>query len=164
MNVTFENLMPEHREAVIDIFNYFIENSFAAFPEQKVGYSFFDKFLGMTENYPFIIIREPGGKIIGFAFLRAYNFFSVFDRTADITYFILPEYSGKGIGTLVLLHLEKEAKKMNIQTFLAEISSLNGLSIRFHEKNGFTECGRFKKIGKKLGKEFDVIWMQKDLS
>ena len=41
------------------------------------------------------------------------------------------------------------AKKMGLHTVLANVSSLNEESIRFHLRNGFTECGRFKEAGKK---------------
>ncbi|MBN1905909.1 MAG: GNAT family N-acetyltransferase [Deltaproteobacteria bacterium] len=36
-------------------------------------------------------------------------------------------------------------------------------SINFHQKNGFNEGGRLKKVGKKNGQEFDTVWMQKML-
>jgi hypothetical protein len=38
-------LSSEDREPVMDIFNYYIENSFAAYPEKKFPYQFFDMFL-----------------------------------------------------------------------------------------------------------------------
>jgi L-amino acid N-acyltransferase YncA len=46
---------------------------------------------------------------------------------------------------------------------LARISSLNEESIHFHRNNDFTECGRFRKIGRKKDREFDVVYMQKML-
>jgi len=50
---------------------------------------------------------------------------------------------------------------LKIKTLLASISSRNKESIAFHKKHGFIECGRFKDIGRKRGKPFDVVWMQK---
>ncbi|MGD0951544.1 MAG: hypothetical protein ABR985_03985 [Methanotrichaceae archaeon] len=50
---------------------------------------------------------------------------------------------------------------MGIVTVLASISSLNQASLAFHKKNGFVECGRFVGIGRKMGKGFDVVWMQR---
>jgi len=38
-----------------------------------------------------------------------------------------------------------------------------GKLIEFHLKNGFRECGRFMKVGRKFGEDFDVVWMQKQL-
>ena len=43
----------------------------------------------------------------------------------------------------MLSYLETAGKTQQISTILASISSLNERSIRFHEKHGFTECGRF---------------------
>ncbi len=61
----------------------------------------------------------------------------------------------------MLARLEDEGKQQGITTILASISSLNEASIRFHANHGFTECGRFKGIGRKRGVVFDTVWMQK---
>jgi L-amino acid N-acyltransferase YncA len=51
-----------------------------------------------------------------------------------------------------------------VDTILASISSRNDGSIRFHKKNGFRECGRFRRVGRKFGQDFDIVWMQLRLS
>jgi phosphinothricin acetyltransferase len=61
----------------------------------------------------------------------------------------------------MLACLETEGRKKGISVILASTSSLNEGSIRFHAKNGFTECGRFRNVGKKRGTFFDTVWMQK---
>ncbi|GAG19401.1 unnamed protein product, partial [marine sediment metagenome] len=63
----------------------------------------------------------------------------------------------------ILRHLEEEARTMGITKILAHISSRNPVSLAFHRKHGFAECGRFPGIGRKWGKSFDVVWMLKDL-
>ena len=45
MTYTFESMTVEQRQAVIDIFNNFIMNGFAAYPEEPLGYALFDRFL-----------------------------------------------------------------------------------------------------------------------
>ena len=161
MNYHFKKLLENDRKDVIDISNYFIENSFAAYPESRVGYEIFDNVLKSTTGYPAITVKTDSQETIGVAWLRAFIPFDTMKRTATITYFILPEYTRKGIGTAILEHLIEKAKKMGIDTILANISSLNEKSINFHLKNGFREVGRFKKVGKKFGRDFDVVWMQK---
>ncbi|OFX84033.1 MAG: GNAT family N-acetyltransferase [Bacteroidetes bacterium GWF2_33_16] len=164
MKYIFEKLNETHRNAVIDIYNYYIENSFAAYSEEKVGYEYFDCFLEKTKDYPaFAIINKSLSKVIGFCFLKKHHPFLTFKGTAEITYFILPKDVGKGLGKTALKLLESKGKNMGIQQILASISSLNEQSIAFHKKNGFTECGRFKKVGIKKGIAFDVIWMQKTI-
>jgi phosphinothricin acetyltransferase len=164
MNLRFDEMTKEHAKEAIDIFNYYITQSFAAYPEAIVPYEFFNKFLELTKGYPaFVIKNDDSEKVVGFCFLRAYNPFPVFRETAEITYFIKHSEVGKGIGRQALQKLEDEAKKIGIKTILADISSENIQSIQFHRKNGFQECGRFHNVGKKKGKQFDVIWMEKTL-
>lgn len=153
----------EDRDPIIDIFNHYVENSFAAYPDNKLPYQAFDMLLQMSNGYPTGSLRDPDGKIIGFGMLRAHNPMPAFSQTAEVTYFIHPDHTGKGLGKMLLDTLEKGAVEKGITTILASISSLNPDSIAFHRKNGFIECGRFKKVGKKRGQEFDTIWMQKML-
>lgn len=140
MNPTFDRMAKEHAVEVMDIFNYYIENGFAAYPESKLPYEFYGAFLEMTKNHP------------------------AFRETAEITCFLEKGETGKGTGREALRVIEEEGRKLGIKKLLAGISSENGGSIRFHGRNGFTECGRFRGIGKKRGKLFDVVWMQKDLA
>jgi hypothetical protein len=92
MKIRFEKMGEADREAVIDLFNYYIENSFAAYPDKKVPYGLFDQFLTLTEGYPAFTVRdeESADRVVGFAFLRPYLPLREFQRAAEITYFIEP--------------------------------------------------------------------------
>jgi len=163
MDFSIKPLKNDDREQIIDIFNYYIENSFAAYPDRKVPYQAFDMFMQMSEGYPRGAFKDQNSTIVGFGLLRLYNAMPVFSETAEVTYFIHPDYTGNGLGKKLLMFLEKQGREKGITNLLASISSLNPGSIKFHKNNGFTECGIFKNIGKKHRKSFDVIWMQKKL-
>jgi L-amino acid N-acyltransferase YncA len=66
--------------------------------------------------------------------LRAYSPFPTFSKTAEITYFIKPGYTGKGIGKKILDSLLAKARETGITSIIASISSLNEGSINFHKK------------------------------
>jgi len=149
-------------ESISDVFNYFVKNSYASYETSKMGPEFYSTIKASSLQYPFYVIKASD-KIIGFGFLRPYRNTETFRRTAEITYFILPEHTRKGLGTKLLQVLEKKAKEMGITTLLANISSLNNQSLKFHRKNGFTICGTFREIGTKFGQDFDVVWVQKSL-
>ena len=163
MNYTFVPMTKAYRKPVIDIFNYFIENSFAAYPERAVSYDSFDHFLIVSIGFPRVVVKAPTGQIIGFAFLQHYHPASSLRKTAAITCFILPEHTRKGLGGMILERFINEAKSLGIDHILASISSLNQKSMDFHLKNGFKECGRFRGIGEKFGNTFDMIWMQRQI-
>lgn len=164
MDIKFEPMTEEHGREVMDIFNYYVENSYAAYPEQSLPYQFFGMFLEMTRGYPaYVIKNNDSAKVVGFCFLRAYNPMPAFRETAEISYFLDKEEVGRGIGREALGLLEREGGKMGIKYILANISSRNKQSLDFHSKNGFAECGRFLNIGRKKGKNFDVVWMEKEI-
>ncbi len=155
---------PEDGKAVIGIYNYFVVHSLAAYPDQKVPEDHFRKFWEMIHGFPAIMVRLGDEKPIGFGFLHPYRPIHTMQHTAEVTYFILPEYTGYGIGTKVLAYLESVAPDFGIEILLASIASENRQSLNFHRKNGFIECGRFKRIIRKNGLEFDMVWMQKYLT
>ncbi len=162
MSVEFRPAADYHAKAVIDIFNHYIENGFAAYPERTLPYDAFTMVQHLTAGYPFYVV-EVAGKVVGFGFLHSFNSMDTFKRSAEVVYFIMPEHTGKGIGTELLKRLVADAKTDGIDTLLASISSYNEGSIRFHARHGFTECGRFRRVGMKRGRDFDVVWMQRFL-
>lgn len=154
-------ISPDYRESVIDIFNYYIENSFAAYLEKKVPYEFFDLLYQSSFGYPTAIIKNENKVVLGFGMLRPHSPMPTLAGTAEISCFIRPEYTGKGIGSTIMEHLLEGAREKGLHCILASISSLNEGSIRFHSQQGFSECGRFREVGKKHEKSFDTVWMQK---
>lgn len=163
MDYRFEKMRPEHAGAIMDIFNYYTRNSFAAYPEGEIPVQFFPMFFEIGKVYPSLVIIGPDDSVIGFCLLRPYNPFEAFKETAEITSFIKHGFTGKGIGKAALQTLEDAARKMGIRHLLADISSENTGSIEFHRRNGFTQCGRFSDVGKKFGRNFSVVWMEKEL-
>jgi phosphinothricin acetyltransferase len=147
--------------AITAIYNHFATNSFAAYPSRPIDKTFFERFKAMAVGYPFYVIETPEKDVIGFGQLRPYHPADTMRQTAEITYFILPEHTGHGLGTRLLLMLEDEARHRGIKNILASVSSLNAQSLSFHLKHGFAECGRFRCVGIKFNEEFDVVWMQK---
>lgn len=164
MQYHLEPLSHAHQQAVVDIFNHFVTQSFAAYPDKPVPYGFFDKLLEAIQGYPAVAVRDDQDQVAGFGFLRPYYPFPAFRRTALITYFLLPTHTGKGIGTAILQRLSTEASQHGIECLLASISSRNEQSLAFHRKQGFEECGRFRGIGTKFGENFDEVWMQKRIT
>jgi L-amino acid N-acyltransferase YncA len=150
----------DHR-ALTDIFNYYIENSYAAYREKKIDTAFVEILKRIAGEYPFYTIESIEGEIAGFGMIHPYHPAETFTRVAELSYFLAPDHTGRGLGTKLLHRLTEDALQMGIDTLVASISSRNEQSLNFHKKNGFVECGRFKRIGRKWGEDFDMVWMQK---
>lgn len=163
MQCVLEPMATCHGDAVIAIFNHYVTNSFAAYPEQPMPRPFFERLLQATEGYPAFVAVDDAKRVMGFAFLRPFHPASSLRRTAEITYFIAPDATRQGVGTALLQRLIEQARPMGIDSLLGSISSRNPESLAFHRKQGFRECGRFERVGRKNGEDFDIVWMQKQL-
>ena len=162
MNIVFEKMGNEHQKPVMEIFNYYITNSTAAFPQTALPEPFYKFLMEKAEGYPSYVLKDDD-TVIGFCQLSKYNPFSTFKSTANITYFIAKDYTRKGLGSKCLEKLEQDAIKMGIRNLIAEVSSENKESINFHKKHGFFIAGELKDIGEKFEHSFGVIYMQKRL-
>lgn len=158
----FERLSDESRKEVIDIFNFYVMNTTAAFRDEKVDYSFFDNLIDDGIDDAQYVIKN-GKEVIGFSLLEYFMPMRTFRETAEVTYFIKKEYTGKGIGQKTLEILENDAKRKGIKTLIAIITSDNRDSIRFHRKNGFTKYGELEKGGIKFNNHFNIIYMKKSI-
>jgi hypothetical protein len=69
----FAPLMKSDKTEVIDIFNHYIGNGFAAFPDQPVPYEFFYILLGLCQGYPSLTARDDEGVLQGFGMLRPHS-------------------------------------------------------------------------------------------
>jgi phosphinothricin acetyltransferase len=57
--------------------------------------------------------------------------------------------------------MEADAKALGVDTLIGGASSHNQPSLDFQRKNGFSECGKYQRVGRKFDRDFDIIWMQK---
>jgi L-amino acid N-acyltransferase YncA len=155
-------LSERHGQGVMEIFNYYITESHAAFPDKPVPDAFFARFLEMSKGYPALAVMA-GDIVVGFSFLRPYHWAETFSRTAEITYFLRLEHTRRGLGATLLEYLCQQAGQQGIEVIVVSLSSRNLASLAFHLKNGFEICGTLRQVGKKFGQDFDVVLMQKQI-
>jgi len=163
MNYELSPLSEADREAVVAIFNYFIERSFAAYPDEPVTEAFFDRITAACQGYPAVVVKTEPGEVVGFGFLRAFLPANTLQRTAEIAYFLRPEHTGKGVGRRMLAEFTEAARQLGVDNLVAGVSSLNEQSLRFHERAGFERCGTFHAVGHKFGRDFDIVYFQKKI-
>lgn len=161
MRYHFDDFTAADVPGILDVFNYFVEHTLAAYPIEKVG----DEFGGLLEHiasgYPVIVVKGGAGQVLGFGLLHAFHPAGAFRRTAEISYFLRPNATRQGIGGALLAELVVRARAMGLGTLLASISSENAQSLAFHRTHGFEEVGRFRAVGHKMGRDFDVVYMQR---
>ena len=161
MDIKIVTAEPTHGPSITALFNYYVANSYAAFPVEPVNEGFYHRLREQCDGLPFYVGLEGSQGVVAFAFLRRFYPSASFKPSAEVGIFIHPDYRGKGLGTRLSERLEAEARRLGVETLLAKISSFNEESLGFHSHRGFVRAGELKDIAEKAGRRFSVIWMQK---
>ena len=146
---------------ILEVVNSFVKDSFAAYSDEYYSSSIVDEW---SKKAKVFLVMEMGNKVIGFGFVASYKPFKSSNHVGVLTYFILTEFTGMGLGTKLFNNLISKGKDLSITNYLAHISSKNEQSLNFHQKHGFQEVGRFKDMAVKLVESVDMVWVQKQFN
>ncbi len=161
--VEFVTVTQDDLEEIAEIYNHYIEHSTATFHTRKVSGKDMEEFLPLSHpRYPSFLIRE-GGMTIGYCYLYRYKNREAYDRSAELSIYLKPEYTGKGIGPIALDYLENAAKSAGIRVLVGTLCEENRPCIRVMEKAGFILCAHLSHIGEKFGEILDVVMYEKEI-
>jgi phosphinothricin acetyltransferase len=163
MTILLVAITIEDLAGMAGIFNHYVEHTFSTYTETPVSVAAFEELMAICPGYPALLARDESGAMVGFGILRPFSMIPAFFATAELTCYLAPGFTRRGIGTMILQALESAAGELGITSIIASISSLNEDSLQFHLKSGFAESGRLKGIGRKRGVRFDVVYLQKEL-
>lgn len=117
----------------------------------------------MNANYVSLCVVNEG-QLIGWGTLSPYR--SGRDglaHVAEVTFYLLPEATGKGLGGKLLNALEKEAEKLGISVLLAILLADNVISTGFLIKHGYSTWAMFDALVKKQKNPIGHLYMGKRL-
>lgn len=160
-NYDFLEMNETYLPDITRIYNYYVTNSTATFHTRTQSIEdmrqivFFNN--GLYTCY--VIIR--GSEVCGYCILSPYHKREAFVGTAEISVYLAPEHSGKGLGGLAFDFVEELARARKLQVLIAAICHENEASIKLCERKGYVKCGHFKKVGKKFERVLDVVYYQK---
>ncbi|PTT16440.1 N-acetyltransferase [Flavobacterium sp. HMWF030] len=107
------------------------------------------------------IIMQEDEKVIGWAALTPVSSRCVYAGVAEVSVYVDPAYSGKGIGLTLLNELVRQSEAEGIWTLQAGIFPENTASLHIHEKAGFRILGTREKIGKQNGVWRDTALLER---
>ena len=150
----------------LDIYNYYIDNSFSNFEEEKLAFKTFRVLYRniKSNKLPFIIAKKLNN-VVGMAYVSNFREKSGYRFTFEHSIYVHPKYIKNGFGLKILKELIKHSKKNEkIKNLIAVIGGSNNVaSIKIHEKCGFKYIGTIANAGFKKNKWIDSVYMQKKL-
>lgn len=149
MDITIRKVLTKDKTDIISIVN---RNGNFTDEEKDCAKELLDIYLGNPEqkDYDFFCAVDKDEKVIGYV---CYGRIPLTEGAYDLYWIVVdPLYQGKGIGKVLVNHLESVLKESGARMLLAETSSKPDYykTKIFYERNGFREIARindFYRVG-----------------
>ena len=161
MKITFTEISEPDFQFIKEVYDFYILNSTATYYTEKISVAELKAMIPTGhKKYKSFLIRADENDC-GFCYFSQYKKRQAYDRTAEVSLYLKPGFTGQGIGKTALEHLEKVALENGICVLIGIISGDNETSIKLFEKCGYEKCAHYKQVGEKFNKILDVVSYQK---
>lgn len=141
-NLQFRPLVQSDWPTVSEIYRLGLETRLATFETAVPTWANWDS----SHLEKCRIIAEVDEKVIGWAVLSPVSKRKVYEGVAELTIYIHPDFSGRGIGSALMNELIIQSETEGFWTLQSSVFPENVASIRLHLKHGFREVGYREKI------------------
>ena len=166
--ITIRDASINDAKELLNIYDYYVRNTAITF---EVATPSIDEFQArmkdVMQHYPYIVI-ERDGRIEGYAYAHLFVGREAYAWSCETTIYIRPEVQKCGMGRMLYEALEDRLKAMGIINLYACIADpeeedeyLTSNSTDFHKHMGYKTVGVFKNCGRKFGRWYTMIWMEK---
>lgn len=149
-----------------ELYNYYIRETPITFDIQPFTVEqrkeWFAKF-GSAGRYR-IVVAEDGGEVVGFASTSPFRPKAAYDTSVEVSIYVRHDRKGRGIGVKLYEALFEAIRGEDIHVALAGITLPNEASVGLHRRFGFVDVGVYHEVGRKFGRFWDVVWMEKILA
>ena len=121
----------------------------------------------ISKKYPYLVAEEEG-RVVGYAYASAFKERAAYQWSVETSIYVDRQEKRKGVGKQLHDALETELKERGILNMNACISYVEPEdeyltldSVRFHEHMGYQKVAHFHLCGRKFGRWYDMIWMEK---
>jgi phosphinothricin acetyltransferase len=151
--------------AITEIYNHYIVNTPATFDitpftaRQRRGW--FDHYADTGPHR--VLVANRYGSVVGYATSSQFRAKPAYDPSVEVTVYLAPDAGGEGIGSLLYQQLFADLRQENLHRAYAGIAEPNPASVALHRRFAFREVGTLREVGRKHGRWWDVLWMERSL-
>lgn len=115
-------------------------------------------------GFPVIAAIDEQGTLMGFASYGTFRQFPAYKYSVEHSVYVHENFRGRGLSVTLMQALIERAAQQNYHVLVGCIDATNLVSIKLHEKLGFTHCGTIEQAGYKFGRWLDAAFYQKILA
>jgi L-amino acid N-acyltransferase YncA len=111
-------------------------------------------------NFPIIGLLADSGELAGFGSYGQFRVTAAYKYTVEHSIYVATPYRRQGLGKRLLAEVITAAQQQQFHTLVGVIDAENSVSIRLHERFGFSHAGTVRQAGFKFGRWLDVVFYQ----
>lgn len=146
-----------------EIYNWYVQNSFATFDEAPVSAenrrAWFGTYAAAGPHQ--LLVAEVDGTVSGYASSSPYRSHPAFSATVEITVYLANDARGQGLGAQLYDELLGRLAAERVHSVLAAVALPNAASVGLHLSRGFREVGTFTDYATKGGQPISSTWFEK---
>ena len=148
-----------------EIYNHYVVETPITFDVQPFSVSerrnWLDSFKSSGPHRLFAALER--GRIVGYAGSLPFRNKAAYETSVETTVYVDPGCTGRGVGMELYAVLFDALRGEDLNRALVGITLPNPASIELHERFGFQRIGVYSEVGRKLGRYWDVLWLEKSL-
>lgn len=170
MGAVIQPASPADAAELLAIYAPYVEHTAVTFEyEVPTLAEFTGRMERVLETFPYLKAVE-NGRILGYAYAGPFHPRAAYAWAVETTVYLDPAARHQGVGRQLYTVLERALAAQNVLNLNAciayparEDEYLTLDSVLFHQKMGYQMVGRFHECGRKFGRWYDMVWMEKML-
>jgi phosphinothricin acetyltransferase len=148
-----------------DLYNHYVRNTAITFDIEPFSVEarrpWFEQF---ADSGPYrLLVCEDANGIAGYASSARFRVKAAYATSVETTIYLAPSRVGEGLGTRLYGELFECLRSEDLHRAYAGVTLPNPASLALHRSRGFRSLGTYREVGRKLGRYWDVEWLEKPL-
>jgi len=110
-----------------------------------------------------LFVAERDGDVVGYAGSMPFRPKAAYETSVEATIYLEPSAQREGLGGRLYETLFASLAGHDVHRVLAGITLPNEASLALHRRFGFSEIGVMREVGRKHGRYWDVVWLDRGM-
>ena len=154
-----------HRDAAAcaQIYAPYVCGSPVSFEDEPPSAQEMERRVRTTLAYAPWLTASCGEEIAGYAYASHHRERAGYRWAVDVSVYVRPEFQRQGIGRKLYEELFPILERQRFRRAYAGIALPNDASVALHRALGFEEVGVYRRVGWKMGRWLDVVWLGRNI-
>ncbi|MGI0152036.1 MAG: GNAT family N-acetyltransferase [Thermoplasmata archaeon] len=152
-------------ELVLAIYNHYVRPSPPTFEIEPVPVEGRARWFADHQGHPahrIVVHTDERDRVDGRATASPFRERAGYAPTVESSVYCRPDAVGRGVGSALYAHLFRALEVADVERVVAGVTLPNPASVALHVRFGFRRAGTFTRVGRKMGRYWDVLWMERD--